>query len=112
MTSANIEKILLAYPDLNPDWLLTGRGNMTKTNRTSDSPSSSIEVDNTPKITIKPAYDQTNQPLIEHLLKLMSEKDIEIGRLKERIEQLEKAKNASHRSFSSAPAELSTSPND
>lgn len=35
MNSANIEKILLACPDLNPDWLLTGRGEMLKTNRTS-----------------------------------------------------------------------------
>lgn len=30
MNAANIEKILLAYPDLNPDWLLTGRGKMCK----------------------------------------------------------------------------------
>lgn len=29
MNSINIEKILLAYPDLNPNWLLTGRGKMT-----------------------------------------------------------------------------------
>lgn len=28
MNSSNIEKILLAYPDINSDWLLTGRGNM------------------------------------------------------------------------------------
>lgn len=35
MNSANIEKILLAYPDLNPDWLLTGRGEMLKTKRIS-----------------------------------------------------------------------------
>lgn len=30
MTSANIEKILLAYPELNPEWLLTGKGSMIK----------------------------------------------------------------------------------
>lgn len=30
MNATNIEKILLAYPDLNPDWLLTGRGKMCK----------------------------------------------------------------------------------
>lgn len=30
MSSINIEKILLAYPDLSPDWLLTGRGEMLK----------------------------------------------------------------------------------
>lgn len=35
MNSANIEKILLACPDLNPDWLLTGRGEMLKTKHTS-----------------------------------------------------------------------------
>ena len=28
MNSINIEKILLSYPELNPSWLLTGRGNM------------------------------------------------------------------------------------
>lgn len=30
MNALNIEKILLAYTDLNPDWLLTGRGEMLK----------------------------------------------------------------------------------
>lgn len=30
MTSANIEKILLAYPDLSADWLMTGKGRMLK----------------------------------------------------------------------------------
>lgn len=30
MSSNNIEKILLAYPDLSPDWLLTGSGEMLK----------------------------------------------------------------------------------
>lgn len=30
MNAINIEKILLAYPDLNSDWLLTGRGDMLK----------------------------------------------------------------------------------
>lgn len=32
MTSTSIEKILLAYPDLNAEWLLTGRGEMIKGN--------------------------------------------------------------------------------
>ena len=30
MSSMNIEKILLAYPDLSADWLLTGAGSMLK----------------------------------------------------------------------------------
>lgn len=35
MSSVNIEKILLAYPNLSPDWLLTGRGEMLKTKEAS-----------------------------------------------------------------------------
>lgn len=31
LSSVSIEKILLAYDDINPDWLLTGRGPMLKT---------------------------------------------------------------------------------
>lgn len=31
LSSSSIEKILLAYDDINPDWLLTGRGPMLKT---------------------------------------------------------------------------------
>lgn len=30
MTATNIEKILIAYPQLSPSWLLTGRGDMLK----------------------------------------------------------------------------------
>lgn len=32
ITSPNVEKILKAYPELNPDWLLTGRGDMLNKN--------------------------------------------------------------------------------
>lgn len=35
LSSSSIEKILLAYDDINPDWLLTGRGPMLKTKDTS-----------------------------------------------------------------------------
>ncbi len=42
MNSVNIEKILLAYPDLNSDWLLTGRGEMLKTNCISENISVTI----------------------------------------------------------------------
>lgn len=35
LSSSSIEKILLAYDDINPDWLLTGRGPMLKTKGTS-----------------------------------------------------------------------------
>lgn len=33
LSAQNIEKILYAYPELSADWLLTGRGEMLKTNR-------------------------------------------------------------------------------
>ena len=32
MNSKNIEKILLAYPDINAEWLLTGKGEMLRSN--------------------------------------------------------------------------------
>lgn len=35
MNSINIEKILISYPDLSADWLLTGRGNMLKEEKNS-----------------------------------------------------------------------------
>lgn len=35
LSAQNIEKILYAYPELSADWLLTGRGEMLKTNRIS-----------------------------------------------------------------------------
>ena len=33
LNSDSIEKILYAYPELNPNWLLTGRGEMLITNK-------------------------------------------------------------------------------
>lgn len=38
LSSLSIERILLAYDDINPDWLLTGRGSMLKTKGTPDAP--------------------------------------------------------------------------
>lgn len=38
LSSLSIERILLAYDDINPDWLLTGRGSMLKTKGTPDTP--------------------------------------------------------------------------
>ena len=39
MSSVNIEKILSSYPELNADWLLTGKGNMLKGHSTTIEPS-------------------------------------------------------------------------
>lgn len=42
MTSTNIEKILSCYPDLNPTWLLTGKGDMILDRDSSDATYSSV----------------------------------------------------------------------
>lgn len=70
MSSANIEKILFAYPDLNPNWLLTGRGDMLQdensalTNPTKDT-SSTVpnDISNKP-IAIPATHPNEGIPLI------------------------------------------------
>lgn len=58
MNSVNIEKILLAYPDLNSDWLLTGRGEMLKTNCIETNSSETISPIGNYKDNIKAAIGQ------------------------------------------------------
>ena len=69
MAAESIEKILCAYPELSADWLLTGRGNMTK------------EADE------KPAMSDTGT--VVQLVDTIRQQAQEIGQLKERIAQLE-----------------------
>jgi poly(3-hydroxybutyrate) depolymerase len=69
MAAESIEKILCAYPELSADWLLTGRGNMTK------------ETDE------KPAMSDTGT--VMQLVDTIRQQAQEIGQLKERITQLE-----------------------
>lgn len=59
MNAANIEKILLACPDLNSDWLLTGRGEMFKAKCDS-------EFLHTPKQPICESKDSINRADIQH----------------------------------------------
>ena len=58
MNSANIEKILLHYTDLSPEWLLTGRGEMLKTNRTASGHTPSISSSEQDKNSKNPSYKQ------------------------------------------------------
>lgn len=90
MSSANIEKILLACPDLSPDWLLTGRGEMCKSKLiTCDSPNDgTLNTDNKDKENYSIVQD--NLPLISDLLDTIKEQAETIGRLKARIEDLER----------------------
>ena len=88
---------------------MTGEGEMLKTKHISDSFSPSKESHFPHKNTDSSANIQINSPLVNHLLELMSQKDVEIGRLKERIEQLEREKNVSSASYQTTPRELSKS---
>ena len=45
MTATNIEKILIAYPQLSPSWLLTGRGDMLKQTPGADGDPSRVSKD-------------------------------------------------------------------
>lgn len=69
MAAESIEKILCAYPELSADWLLTGRGNMTK------------ETDEKP--------DMSDTGTVMQLVDTIRQQAQEIGQLKERIAQLE-----------------------
>lgn len=77
LNSTAIENILSEIPDLNAEWLLTGRGEMCVTNDISET--------------------HALAPMEERLLAMIKEKDAkieeqakEIGRLEERIEALSK----------------------
>lgn len=82
MAAESIEKILCAYPELSADWLLTGRGNMTK------------ETDE------KPPMSDTGT--VMQLVDTIRQQAQEIGQLKERIAQLE---NSGGQSASDADSE-------
>lgn len=62
MSSMNIEKILLAYPDLSPRWLLTGEGSML----CSDSSGTiSGDISNSAVSTAGPAINTVGQHSVE-----------------------------------------------
>ncbi len=78
LSSDKIAEILTLYPDLSPDWLLNGIGEMMRTPGTGSAPA-------------------TPQTLEDKLLTILGSKDKtireqaeEIGRLKQRIDELEK----------------------
>lgn len=98
-----IAKILSLYPRLSAEWLMRGRGDMI----IEDVPASTIE----DKIMTHPkSHKHDDSPFVDRLMGLITERDTtirtqaeDIGRLKERIAQLEREKNVSGVSFQSAP---------
>lgn len=63
LSSSSIEKILLAYEDISPDWLLTGRGSMLKTKRIENHFPPEGQPDSIDKDTKKDSNHQENQQL-------------------------------------------------
>lgn len=89
-----IEKILRIHPDLNADWLITGRGNMilnnVKENIDKDD-TLTTDIDNQEEdhnnIDIK-LSNKTLERMIERLLKLLDESDNEINNLTDQVASL------------------------
>ncbi len=74
-----LENILRVYEDISAEWLVTGKGEMLKENINDENTSSHETI-------------QAHSALTQNLIATIQEQAEEIGRLKERIAQLEKGK--------------------
>jgi len=81
LNSSTIENIFTIYPEINPDWLLTGKGEMLRNVKTADVSSEST--------TIK---ENNVTTLISILNRTLAEKDKQIDRLLSIIETTNKQK--------------------
>lgn len=95
---------------INASWLLLGEGEMLLEGELKGRNKPSIAI---PKL---PDFPMTSEGVCEMFMAILRDKDTrfqqqaeEIGRLKERIAQLEREKNDSSESFQNAPEVLSTS---
>lgn len=102
-----MNKIIDYFRDINPEWLLTGRGEMLKTKHTPEA----LIPKNEPIPSNKDNKNETikQESPINILLSIIREKDDklqeqaeEIGRLRERVEQLECIKETKERPVSGA----------
>lgn len=95
-----MNKIIDYFRDINPEWLLTGRGEMLKTKHTPEAliPKKEPISSNKNEVT----KQDFSASIIEHLLATIQEQAEEIGRLRERVEQLECIKEAKERPASGA----------
>lgn len=112
-----LELICERFPKYSPLWLLTGQGEMYQRVLTSpnadevnedDEPSEKIIEESLRKISPDPLKDA----MIERFLMQIKDLAEEIGRLKERIKQLEHEKNMAAKSFLPARQEVPISQDD
>lgn len=101
-------KILTIYPNLSAEWLLRDEGSMLRDGATHKKPGH-----NTPKEKNEEQQEQLPPDILQRMIDDRDNKigDLreDIGRLKERIAQLEREKNVSLESLQTAPKELSPS---
>ena len=81
----NITRFLAYAPEVNVEWLLTGRGVMIKGSRNED-----VEPPVTHTIETQPLEDNSNTNTILELVAQITQQAETIGELKERIRQLER----------------------
>jgi hypothetical protein len=86
INSDNCEKICTCFPDLNPEWLLVGRGQMIKIDNSESNPTPASEKDG------KSAYSEL---LLNKIVELSSENTL----LKQENESLKKQDTFKHLPF-------------
>lgn len=79
-----IVRILTAFPDLSAEWLLRDEGNMIRT------PSESSNSERQNVAPTEHTTPQSIEPLVDKFLNTIQSQSEEIGRLKVRIEELER----------------------
>lgn len=99
-------KILTLYPNLSAEWLMRDEGNMLR-----DTRNLPIKKVKEPTDKIESSTPPTNNldPILEKFMSKIAEQGEEIGRLKERIAQLQREKNNPSVSLQTAPEVLSSS---
>lgn len=99
----NISRFLAYFPEVNIEWLMTGKGEMLKTKHTPEA----LIPENEPIPSNKDNKNEVTKQdfsasIIERLLATIQEQAEEIGRLRERVEQLECIKETKERPVSGA----------
>lgn len=89
-----IVKILTTYPNLSSEWLIMGRGEMLKSNcaqlHTSLNKTATNPNEDTEKNSITQQANTPSGEIIDRLVAQITQQAQEIGRLQERIAQLER----------------------